>query len=761
MRAARSSSRLLRAAHRAATLTGVRLALFAALALAACWRPLSQAGGLNDFRDSHLLHTYEDAGARTVARYGQLPLWNPWACGGQYALGSPQTRVTAPTMLLSAALGARRAEPVVLWLLLVAAMEGFFRYARRQVGSAVAALATAPLFGLTGFTAISWSLGWVNFAGFLLLPWLLLGTRLAARGRVGGAALVAGTFAFLLAFGGTYPVPMSALFVAVEAGRALYARRGRGRWRAALWALGATALFTLGACAFRLWPLVETMLSAPRVMAGTPGHSYQTLARMLFQLPESSGSGRAGNFFLVPVVLALVPFAVLARRRALYPGVLAALTLWMAAGHSAMPSLFAGLRLLPIFGTLRYPERFLVPASVFLVELAALGLAVLLARTWRRPSPRWEWAALAACALVVGGWGLQVRMFDGMARRALMMPMPEDVEQPFAQARGNRWAQGYFLALNRGSIACGEAWPVPMSERLRGDLPQEEYLEAPASGSARRVEWTPNRVEVDVEAAQAAVLLVNQNWHPGWKASVGEVVSRDGLLGVQLPPGRHRVVLRFLPRSAWGGAAVSLLAGAGLAWLAWRRRPLGPSSVAVAAAPLVAWAVLVGTPGEPVARAVPRNPDGSRMEVAALPPEAKPVGVRFDVPVELVAAEVASAPDAEGLVRMALYWRVTGPVPRSAGVFVHIPGPEGSERKHADHEVLGGTFFFRDAPRDTLLRDAVWVTTKDWKAGRWEVLVGLWHAGGDGTRITARDAAGQPLHESRVSVGDFTVPPKP
>ncbi len=751
-------SRPLRAAHRAASLTGVRLALFAALALVACWRPLSQAGGMNDFRDSHLLHSYEDAGTRTVTGYGEVPLWNPWACGGQYALGSPQTRVASPTLLLSAVMGARRAEPVVLWAFLVLGMEGFFRYARRRVGATVAALGAAPLFGLSGFTAMSSSLGWLNFAGFLLLPWLLWGTREAARGRVAGAAAVAAGFGVMLGFGSSYPVPMSALFVALEAGRALYASPRRGR---ALWALGATALFTLSACAFRLWPLVETMRSAPRVMAGTPGNSLEELGRMLFQPPSAGGFTDPGNFFIVPVALALIPAAALAWRRALYPGVLAALGLWLAAGYSAKPSLFAGLRLLPIFGTLRYPERFLVPAGLFLAELAALGLAVLLVRGWRSPLPRWRWAAVAACAAVGVGWGVQVQGFVNLTRWARTVPVPEDVEQPFAQARGNRWAQGYFLALNRGSIACGEAWPVPMSGRLRGDLPQEEYLEEPAAGSARRVEWTPNRVEVDVEAARAAVLLVNQNWHPGWKASVGEVVSRDGLLGVSLPPGQHRVVLRFLPRSGLGGAAVSALAWAGLAFLAWRRRTLGPVAVGVAAVPLVAWAVLAVTPGEPVARPVHINPEGSRMEVASPPPEARPVGVRFDVPVELVAAEVSPAPDAEGLVRMALYWRVTGPVPRSVGIFVHLPGPEGSKRKHADHEVVGGTFFFSDAPRHTVLRDAFWVSTKDYEAGAWQVLVGLWHAGGDNSRVGARDAGGKQLPEDRVSVGTFTVPPKP
>lgn len=759
-----SFRRLHRAAHRAATTTGLRLALFGVLALLAAWRPLEQAGGLNDFRDSHLLHSYEEAAARTVTRYGQLPLWNPWACGGLYAPGNPQTRVASPTLLLSAALGARPAEPLVLWAFLVLGMEGFFRYARRRTGSALGALAAAPAFGLVGFTSLAWTLGWLNFAGFLLMPWVMLGAQHAARGRVGGVALVAGGFALMLGFGGTYPVPVSALLVTLVSVRELLSRRARGRRLSVILALGATALFTLAACAFRLWPLLETMHSAPRVMAGTPGNSLGTLVRMVlgFPLPPQGNPGSTGDFFLGIPLLVLAALAVLGGRRAVLAAVAAGLLVWLAAGYSAQPSLFAGLRKLPVFSTLRYPERMLFPSAVFLAELAALGVAAVLLRA-RRSAP-WRWAVVAVVGLVLVGWGLQVAAYEMISRRSWMGPMPAEVDQPFAQARGNRWSQGHFLALNRGSIACGEAYPVPMSERLRGDLPQEEYLEDAGSGTARRVEWTPNRLEVDVAAARPTVLLVNQNWHPGWKASVGEVVSRDGLLAVRLPQGEHRVVLRFLPRSGLGGAAVSALAWVGMGLVAWRARRrsgrVGPEALAVAVVPLLAWGALFAGWKEPPAPPVLRNQDGSPLRVEALAENARPVGARFEVPVELVAAEVPEGPDASGVTSLALYWKVTGPVPRSAGIFVHLVGP-GGLRHGADHPVVGGTYFLAEAPRGELLRDAFSVSTRDWPPGEWRVLVGLWHAGGDGSRIEVLGADGRPVSEGRVSVGTFTVPAKP
>ncbi|MCI0672669.1 MAG: hypothetical protein L0Y64_19660, partial [Myxococcaceae bacterium] len=82
--------RLLFAARRVSASFGLRMLVFGALALWASWTPLGQAGGLNDFRDSHLLHSYEEAAVRTLTHFGQVPLWNPWSCGGLYALGNPQ-----------------------------------------------------------------------------------------------------------------------------------------------------------------------------------------------------------------------------------------------------------------------------------------------------------------------------------------------------------------------------------------------------------------------------------------------------------------------------------------------------------------------------------------------------------------------------------------------------------------------------------------------------------------------------------------------
>ena len=102
----------------------------------------------------------------------------------------------------------------------------------------------------------------------------------------------------------------------------------------------------------------------------------------------------------------------------------------------------------------------------------------------------------------------------------------------------------------------------------------------PPPGRAHISSYERERVVVDAEAPSPALLVLTDNWYPGWKATVdgreAEVHRVDYLLrGVAVPAGRHRVELRFEPATAKAGLAVSgaaLLVLAGAVALGLRRR---------------------------------------------------------------------------------------------------------------------------------------------------------------------------------------------
>jgi len=96
-----------------------------------------------------------------------------------------------------------------------------------------------------------------------------------------------------------------------------------------------------------------------------------------------------------------------------------------------------------------------------------------------------------------------------------------------------------------------------------------------APGTARVLRSGDARLEVEVEAARDALLVVSRLDAPGWRATVDatevEITRVHGaMMGVVVPQGAHRVALAYRPRSVLLGALLSL---AGLvALVVWARR---------------------------------------------------------------------------------------------------------------------------------------------------------------------------------------------
>jgi len=705
--------------------TFVRLLAFAVFGFVLHRGVFAHAGQLNMFRDAQYLNAYEQNAARIVAQFGQLPLWDPYSCGGMYLLGNPQARAFAPPVLLSVALGATKAIPLTSWLLFVLGAEGAFRFLFARAGSAIGAALGALIFCSSGHLAVSQSHGWIQFYGFLLIPWILHGVHLTLEGKPRGILLAAGGMAFVIGFGGGYPGPLAALLVAIETLRAL--RPSQLKRQGLLLLLLGIAMISL--CLFRLWPIVEELASSPRIMAGRPSHTNRALFEMILKpaTPDGSELPLPGQFFVGHAAcLTLATLGLLRRRGWVAFGAMVVCTM-LAAGYTR--AAFPLLRELPLYSTLRYPERFLWLGTLYLGELVAHAFCLIR----RMPSvPR---LLVLSSALVAGGiaLGAEVKNFATVtAATAYAAPAPEQRAE-FRQARGNRWLMSYFGPLSMGSLSCGEAYPVRMSPRLETGLAAEEYLAEPSAGTVRRLAWTPERIELAVELTKPTRVLVNQNWHPGWRASAGTVVNHEELLGVELPAGHQRLSLAFQPRSGIGGLACSMAAllGLGIAAMALRHRSLLVGRfprwlmfcvVAPLALPCLAVAAL---PNPRVPRA-PTNVAGEKLIVDEVPNDATALDVAFDLPVQFVGVRLRE-PDSLGVATGNLFVVVRGAVPKDVGVFLHARDGAGGY-VNLDREVIGGTYFLKHSPRDVVLADSFALDTSALKKGRWTLYGGLWNA---------------------------------
>ncbi len=557
--------------------------------------------------DEHFYFMHEEVARITMLRFHELAAWNPFQCGGIPGIGNPQDVSLSPDFVLRLIFGTGAGRRLAVVLFAVLGMEGTFRLARRYDAAVPAAALAAVAFGASGRFSGLVGDGWVFMFAFELMPWAVLGLERGVHDRRGwiGAALV---MAWLATCAGTYSVPYTGLLLAsFAAGRALVtafrSRLATGAidWRGAAAApvcLAKIALLASALGAVRILPMIAVIRALPRYFytpeSNWPGDVIGGLALRegdTWGTSVLSTSGAGWNYIGTAVCALAVLGVLVLDRRALFLGALAILFGGLACGVHTAFSPWSLVHRLPIFSQLRSPYRFVVVAGLLMALIAARGLTRLedtparIVGWWRRkrPATRPFTERLAASAL---GAAVTVGIAVLAARGVIMdhtlatgsvygVDGPAESHDGFRQSVGNRWDAHVFPAADRGVLACFEETEFPQSTRLRGDAREEERADPPASAHVVRVAWSPNRVVLHVDAPADTDVLVNQNFHPAWRASVGDVFSKDGLLAVHVPAGSHDLVLVYRDPRVVVGAILSVIALAYVAATLWpsaRRR---------------------------------------------------------------------------------------------------------------------------------------------------------------------------------------------
>jgi len=106
----------------------------------------------------------------------------------------------------------------------------------------------------------------------------------------------------------------------------------------------------------------------------------------------------------------------------------------------------------------------------------------------------------------------------------------------------------------------------------------DEPLRGNGAASVEIVRYSAERLELEIDAKEKALVGTSVTRWPGWRLTVDGrekplLVYNWAFLAFEAPPGRHRAVLRYAPRSFWLGAAISAVSLLAAAALLVRRRP--------------------------------------------------------------------------------------------------------------------------------------------------------------------------------------------
>jgi hypothetical protein len=517
----------------------------------------------------------------TIAYFHQLPLWNPYKCGGMQLLGNPQARILTPFFLLHLLLGPVAGLHLEIILHLAIAVSGAYFLARVLGLAPMAAVACGAVFAGSSWFFLHMAAGHAVFLPSSYLPWIvaLFWTALKTN-----KLYVLGAAAALLALvffeGGVYFVTHTLVVISILA--AVVALETR-TLRPLLFVVMLCALAS-GIAAIKILPSYYMSLRFPRdVSYISESHSLVTLFSAMFSRVQDpalrvSKTGTDYAFweigaYISPWSIPLIILGCVGLRRDTIPWAVCGFVLVMLSmGNFSAYAPWSLLQHLPVFSSERVVSRFLIPFTLVTAVMSAFGVEFICARSRLAASIIPAYLAILICDMFLVSPPILAHMFDGD-------------EQPVAHTGGQfRQVAGDYVRFlmyplakaNQGAASCYEysepGTPVRGYEQhgYRG----EYYLTGPGLLTMRR--WTPNALSFDLTTASANVIVINQNYDEGWRLirGQGEVFSYDGLLGVHVPAGVQHLGLRYRSYPFLIGAAITLLTCAGVLglWVSDRRK---------------------------------------------------------------------------------------------------------------------------------------------------------------------------------------------
>lgn len=498
------------------------------------------------------------AGWVALARFGEWPLWDPYHCGGITIWGNPQSQHLSPLYALAFVGGPTVGSKLFLLVHAAAGFGGMFAFARQGEGMGrVGALLASVAWASSGFFAWHGSGGHSAFLPFFLAPLVLLAWRRAAddpRWAAGVALLLA----LVLLEGGVYPFPYLTVLLVFDALVRL-ARRGRRGGIVVGGILAALLTALLGAV--RVLPIADELRRHPRTM---PGGDSLTPAEIIEMLTVRVHEGRRyGDHEFVwaeygsyvgwgVVALGVLGVLLVLRRRqwALPLGLLWFGGLMLGDHGPLFP--WPLLHELPIYDSLRVPSRFAVLFTFYLALAAGTAIDAVV-RGLDRFTLRWPLHVLRRVVplAVVLGIAYDINAVNEPTidrwKRAPVATHPVAERHHLSTRNYARWYAS-LPRLGVGSARCYEAMTFEVARGLwNGDVPQARV--EGGAGEVRTWGRTTSRAWAEVALTAPARVVFNQNWAPGWRASVGtaRADARGRLVVDDVPMGTHRVALVYRP----------------------------------------------------------------------------------------------------------------------------------------------------------------------------------------------------------------------
>ncbi|MBF0286414.1 MAG: hypothetical protein HQM14_01235 [SAR324 cluster bacterium] len=556
--------------------------------------------GVEDW-DEHFF--FQAVPHRTLLEYKQMPLWNPYYCGGSVMLANPQSRFLSPSFLLILLWGPVLGIKIEIFLHFVIGLLGGYFLARSYHLDKLVAWLPAFVYMLSSMFVLPISGGMTWFLSVAYVPWAIFGYMKSFK-QPRYIILSSICLVFMFLGGGPYAFTITLLcFI-------LYTILNIPRYGIAKNVLltGSILIWTICLGAIKFLPSYDFMNTYPRQLTEYSGYSVESLYDSLFDREQKlttikkyfdektydqqgfwSGLSYfmdengmyvgwiAGGLFLLGIGLHGMRHWQLV--------LLFLIFLWLGFGDRASPSLWQLLQQLPVYDTMRVAQRFRIIFMLCFALLAGMGLQTIKNFLLHKLPGVSAANGIAFIVILI----LLGDLF--MVNRASFneaFPIPpitgqrSDNQTTFIQiSKYTNYDKNGFLKPNELHVTSSWSALYPVFLLNMGtidyncftnpDIPKNaipannpkykgEVFLHEAEGKVEISDWTPNRLKIAVNVSNAGYVVVNQNYYSGWHADDGRPIEKwNGLLAIKVSPEDKMIELYYRPASFVIGGIVSLL----------------------------------------------------------------------------------------------------------------------------------------------------------------------------------------------------------
>jgi len=513
---------------------------------------------------------------KSALEYRQLPLWNPWSCGGAALFQHPQVPMLTIAYLLEPFVGLLFAMKLTIVAHYGLALFGMILVARKVYGltNLFSIILASAIFVFNSLLSLHIAEGhsWIFSAAYL--PFIFLGFELyVAYKRLGFLVFGAACFALIVWSGGIYPAPLMAMFLCAYAILRAIIERDKEPIYALLMFGGYAFLFS----APKLIPVADYMLEYPRVVMDReyipPAAWFDMFLNreqsLYFEWKEWDGSKpedprmhwgwvEYGCYVGLPLTLLFLISVFQARlqveQKIVQVHHLSLLICWVGffilfVGDFAYVNPYRILKQLPIFNSLHVTGRFLIIltfiSSLFLMRfLHQLQISL-------KDKRLFKYAVALSCILIVGdmmwvsrnplreAFTIAPVVFESVTEAVVLQEGPYQVVESLpsygsfsnmyaAFASGLAIQHGLTVQEKDGNWSSRPQCMDGIGDKLRGFELHKPIIYSQDPGvTISNIRFTPNEITFDIETEKGGQIFLNQNYVRGWNFS-----EKDSSVGI-------------------------------------------------------------------------------------------------------------------------------------------------------------------------------------------------------------------------------------